>query len=454
MRSAWKYTDLKPRVYYARGPDQYYASRYIQEIFNILIDSLPITNRYLRFYHAGIRIEADDTLFIYDYSSFTSRLDEVKCFLRELAVFCRGRSVILLDTHHGLQIKDLEEMITEYVDECNDFPLFDIQRWPEESVQDDTLRMHTTGMLGVPGNITSCTLLHGIHLAIILESLLKGKCVGDDAVGAKLVKSLDALEREVCGLGEVSMSKGATWDHDEGTMVDRSWNYVKRPIDRIEGRVAVGELLTFPTIPGFFNLSDGGIHTHIPMTAEALGRKQANALWSLCRSVDRLGRDLTEEEEDLIDRFVYVFGKMAVHTLEPPYSRPAFVYPRRFEQGLWKKSLTIDLWDRPVLLPKGDIGDFENPEIYWEIEDEVRSNKYVKLASHLGWAMVKDLYETVIPRLCPERFDAWLNGDLRPHYLLFVKRSCPRYLLDLMNDRSNFSVPQLAVLYDVEIEDH
>jgi len=361
MRSAWKYTDLKPRVYYARGPDQYYASRYIQEIFNILIDSLPITERFLRFYHSGIRLEHDETLFIYDYSSFTSRLDEVKCFIRRLAGFCSGTSVMLIDTYHGVVKKDLGELLSEYVEACNDFPNFDINRWPEESVQDDHIRTHTTGMLGVPGNITSCTLLHGIHLAIILESLIKGKCVGDDAIGGKKIQSVRNLGEQINGIGEASMPKGATWEKDDDGEKDLTWNYVKRPINRVEGRIAVGELLTFPTIPGFFNLADG-IHTHIHLEDDVLGKRQANMLWSLCRSVDRLGRTLTEEEEELINEFVYVFGREAGTTLHPSYRTHEYVYPRGFEQGLWKKSMLIDLWNKPVMIPRGDSGDYDEPE--------------------------------------------------------------------------------------------
>jgi hypothetical protein len=454
MRLAWKWNDLKPRVYYARGPSQYYASRYIQAIFNDLIDCLPITNRFFRFFHAGIRLDHDDNLFIYDYSSFTSSLEEVKCFIRALADHCSGTNISILDTYHGVRIVDLGEILRTYLEECNTFPEFDINRWPEECVEGDTLRRNSTGMLGVPGNITSCTLLHGIHLAMILESLLKGKCVGDDAIAASK-SSEDKFEQDINGLGEVSMVKGASWmAEDEYVDEDLSWNYVKRSITRMDGRIVVGDLLTFPTIGGFFNLNDG-IHTHVAVEPYELAKKQATMLWRLCRSVDELGRALEADEEELIDRFVYVMSKesSAVRDRESHRNIP-IIMPRGYQVGIWKRSMLIDVWNIPVLLPKGDFGDYSEPDVIMESEVEMRSSGLVKILADMGWASVESLYEWRLPCLDQEHFDRWLNRELHGHVRVFVYRSCPRFMLDLLNGQSKLSCPQHLDLYDqVDEED-
>lgn len=453
MRLAWKWNDLKPRVYYARGPSQYYASRYVQEIFNELIDSLPITNRFFRFFHAGIRLDPDDNLFIYDYTSFTSSLEEVKTFIRALAIHCSGTSISILDTYHGIKTVDLGELLMEYLDECNNFPEFDINKWPEECVDEDTMRRNSTGMLGVPGNITSCTLLHGIYLAMILESLLKGKCVGDDAIAATRA-SEGHFEKDIRGLGEVSMAKGAAWlSSDRFAEEDLTWNYVKRSLTRIDDRIVVGDLLNFPTIGAFFNLNDG-IHTHIPMDSFALAKRQATMLWRLCRSVDELGRELDEDEEEMIDRFVYVMAKesLPVRNLQSHRHIP-LMCPRGFEKGTWKRSMLIDVWNTPVYLPKGDFGDFEPPEILKELEVETRSSKVLKIMRDMGWAEVESLYEYRIPSLDPSYFDRWLNRELRGHVRVFVRRSCPRFMLDLLNNRRTVTCPQRLDLYDDIEED-
>lgn len=49
MRTSWKYSQLKPRVYFAQGGDTFHTSKYVQTFFNKLVDSLDIVhtkNRY------------------------------------------------------------------------------------------------------------------------------------------------------------------------------------------------------------------------------------------------------------------------------------------------------------------------------------------------------------------------------------------------------------------------
>jgi hypothetical protein len=114
MRWAWKYNNLKPRVYYARGPNQYYSSRIIQSIFNILVDSLEITHRFQRFHPETIRILRQDTTFIYDYASFTSTLYEIRRFTESLANFFRGCIVSVLDTFEGVVDADLGDILSVF----------------------------------------------------------------------------------------------------------------------------------------------------------------------------------------------------------------------------------------------------------------------------------------------------------------------------------------------------
>jgi hypothetical protein len=453
LRLAWKWNDLKPRVYYARGPSQYYASRYIQEIFNQLIDSLPITNRFMRFFHSGIRLDQDDNLYIYDYSSFTSSLEEVKCFLRELAATCSGQMVQVLDTYHGILVVDLGKVIEDFLEECNDFPAFDINRFPEEIVNDDPIRRNSTGMLGVPGNITSSTLVHGIHLAIILESLIKGKCVGDDAIAAT-PKDEKTFEEDIQGLGGVSMTKGASWlSCDKYLMEDFTWNYVKRPLDRMDDRIVVGDMLTFPTIGAFFNIKDG-IHTHIPLDTLTLSMRQATMLWRLCQSIDELGRELDADEEEIVDQFVYTMYRWSRNTLaHGSYKHHPIVVPRGYQRKIWKRSMLIDVWNDSVLIPKGDFGDFVQPEIFREIEIETRSSKLIKVCKDMGWAEVLPLYEHRIPSLDFDFFERWLNRELRQHVKLFLKPSCPEYMVGLLNNQSRMTCTQQVVLYGVDDED-
>jgi hypothetical protein len=100
-------------------------------------------------------------------------------------------------------------------------------------------------MLGVPGNISSCTLLHGIHLAILLCSVLC-RAVGDDAIGVTRTDEVDTLiDDYLTNIGKVSIPKTTRWDLVdeegwEGRGEDTMWHYTKRPIGRYQSRVLQG----------------------------------------------------------------------------------------------------------------------------------------------------------------------------------------------------------------------
>jgi hypothetical protein len=64
MRSAWTYNLLKPRVYYAQGATNFHASKYIQQIFNALVDSFSMTHTFSRFAHTSLPFTPDKTMFI------------------------------------------------------------------------------------------------------------------------------------------------------------------------------------------------------------------------------------------------------------------------------------------------------------------------------------------------------------------------------------------------------
>lgn len=268
MRWAFKYTDLRPRCYYARGPSDYYASRYIQQVFNILVDSLESTHRHHRYYTEGIRSTSEHTLFIYDYSSFTSTFHEANNFIAALSRYFKGLLITVFDTFEGYKTIDLGDYLSRYLAQCNTLAAFDIGK---ANVDRDYIGphivYHNTGMLGIPGNITSCTLAHGIHLAILLQSVFLSRCVGDDAIGATLRNFITEVFPQLQNIGEVSLPKCETWSIDDddidGENSEKVWNYIKRPLCRIGGRPVQSRHLSFPPLGLLLNLSDE-YHTTSP----------------------------------------------------------------------------------------------------------------------------------------------------------------------------------------------
>ncbi|DAD54837.1 TPA_asm: hypothetical protein [Armillaria mellea ambi-like virus 1] len=284
VRAAWKPNNLAPRIYYARGPDVHFASSIIQAIFNLFVDSLWSTHRKDRFNIYGMDILPDEfILFIYDYASFTSKLREIRHFTGELADWCTGIEVQVLDGYMGPIYMDVGKILREYNEVCNIDPDFDASELL--SVHEAVLS-HNTGMLGVPGNISSCTLLHGIHLAMVLGRIQRGKVVGDDAIGEfdPTLVSKEELLDALRNIGEISEAKMEFWEFEDELDDGAVWNYVKRPLARFEGRPLLGQLVTWP---GFNVLLDIINPFHVPLRYDAGG-----CFRTACKQLLRFRRDL------------------------------------------------------------------------------------------------------------------------------------------------------------------
>lgn len=259
MRTAWKYNDLKPRCYYAQGPSVYHDAKYIQPIFNVICDSLPPCHRLQRYEPPrNTMMTSAIRMGIYDYESFTSRLTQIRQFVAELAKFYEGTDVILVDSFEGPITVDLGQLLLDFNATSNTYPEFDVSR--VLCTGDTALLYHAAGMLGVPGNITSSTILHSLHVAVLIRSLYNCKCIGDDAlvlleVDDDAAHAWLAFLDGVQNLGRVVSEKAEFWDHDASETLD-GWQYAKRPIARFTSIVITGVLLILPGLEVILGLSD------------------------------------------------------------------------------------------------------------------------------------------------------------------------------------------------------
>lgn len=247
LREAWRYNDLKPRAYFARGGSIHWVSRHIQSIVNIIIDEFPEVNRKDRFSAFEERFLDDSTsVLIYDYSSFTSNLEEMNRFIPELAEFFRGTVVKLYDIRDGLEEWDLGDYLEEYLLEANLIGRFLVSASISPELSSVEFR-NTCGMLGVPGNIFLATLLHGLHLRII-AGVGRSKCVGDDAK-AKVPAWHDPVSTSnvLSNLGAVHPDK-TNWFVPHGNESLERYQYIKRPFYRSDvGTMISGHLIAFPS---------------------------------------------------------------------------------------------------------------------------------------------------------------------------------------------------------------
>lgn len=251
LRQAWKYNDITPRTYFAQGGSAYHASKYIRDVINTLTNSFPEVNFQSRFSMHELPMDDADIAFVYDYSSFTSRLCELKHFIEELATFCDSTMVFLVDSHRGIVETSLGSLLREYNQTCNIKGQYTVQRYLEHETT--PLQHETAGFLGVYGNIASSTTLHGLHACQLEGDLSKCRCVGDDVFGIahhSREYSKDDITRSIESLGVIQRSKIRWWTHmtpeEEDEENDRAYPYLKRPLDRFGNRMILEQALFLP----------------------------------------------------------------------------------------------------------------------------------------------------------------------------------------------------------------
>jgi len=434
VRTAWRYNDLKPRVYYARGPDQYYVSRPIQLVFNIILENLPNVSKFGRHNPITMPHSLDDVVFIYDYSAFTSTLHEIRRFTSKLADFFSDTFISIVDSHLGIQSVNLGELLHEYNQLCNieaDFDASDLL-----DMEEFILR-HNCGMLGIPGNISSCTLLHGIHLAVIIGSLHRNKVVGDDAIGRFVVGELE--EEELCSalgnLGVVARTKMEFWrPGDLMTDTDQAWHYVKRPMTVIEGRICVGRLVTWPDISNIFHFTDA-YHTIRDLDLRRRVEKYCSQLL----------RFITEcEESDPSDMDIAIIEKCVRHF----HRAMGFTANGRFVSeelpGLemhcptshWTGKVVEHMMERlsgiVVRLPRH----YDPNAISGTLEVRkgtpfaYKGDGMLSLGRKLGYVSSELVKDEFLGGEFPERIQRWLSRDVDPVYEYTLSWDTPKWMYD------------------------
>jgi hypothetical protein len=307
MRSAWLYHDLKPRVYFARGGSTFEASKYVQAIFNTILDCIPECHRINRFEEPEYStLGPSDCSVIYDYASFTSTLEEIKNFIEALSFFFEGTKVTIIDPKEGPMQADVGEILAHYNEICNNYPEFDVSGLPEFIGR----FKHTCGMLGLPGNIFSCTLLHAIHIRFIAGPK-RSRTVGDDGKIYKRIvdKSIEipALHNQLESIGELQQEKMFVFEYidlDTEDIRRYTYQFIKRPYYRIESNMHTGRLLILPNPNDLLGIVD---NMHTKSSSANIVDKLLVYNRQLYRFLARIPMeclDLDEEERRLLQRFV------------------------------------------------------------------------------------------------------------------------------------------------------
>jgi hypothetical protein len=412
MRAAWKYNDLKPRVYYAQGGQDYFASRYMKLIavrLMELVESSSAVRRRSPFHY--LDVEDADALVYWDYSSFTTSLSELKYFLYYLAEAVKEKErgpIRLFDYNAGLIEINLSELLHSYNETVNIGAPFSIHRMLDrfnlsEALSPDYTQQNN-GMLGVAGNIGFSTALHGFASSQVVDRF-NSICVGDDAIA--LVKNGEGVE-DLIGhmelLGSIAGDKHSILRPLRGdeTQVGK---FLKRALIRYSNSTSLDYLFDFAPLPYVDGNPVEGRTVPMPSFHERLYKFSTitgDLLWSIYSHDD----NLTSVEMQLLSRFLWCAykilglpsrGFLPGHLLQDNVTARYFCPSIRFDcydPGLldWLEYLfdehPTQFYTVPVLAEK-------HSPVWYETDSCQPQHRFWTAMEDLGYVRLEELEERV-----------------------------------------------------------
>lgn len=262
MRWAWKYNDLKPRAYYCIGGSNYWPARFMKRIAVEFMESISTSKVLRRRFpsDASKCLSDNDSIVIWDLSSFTTSLAELNEFLYWSARYLENtgefQELACFDSHRGVTFHRLSDLIDNYNTEVNAYSGYSLHRllddlqitdsnFPTEGIQ------MNSGMLGVPGNIGFSTAFHAIHTSAVLTDADAGAAIGDDVLGIVPIEMVDDSIKHIQLIGSIPTSKFGIFGPNA---VDEGWKFVKRPLRRTDDGFTIGEQVNIPILAYVFQI--------------------------------------------------------------------------------------------------------------------------------------------------------------------------------------------------------
>jgi hypothetical protein len=274
MRMAWKFNELKPRYYYCTGATQYWSSRFSKHLAVELMETVPSTRLDRRQHPEDIdkALSEDDWLAIWDMTSFTTSLSELKHFLWYIAknlednIRCRQRPLKCLDYADGILEIPAYTLLLEYNETVNVRAPFSIWRVLDklygESERWEKFEQKNSGMLGVHANIGFSTAFHGFHLEAAIKPKT-GCSVGDDALGGSREDPRVRMIPHMQLIGDIQETKADILPPLNIMETHQITKFVKRRMVRSCFGIDLWTSFAFPSLADVFEIRDE-YHTNTP----------------------------------------------------------------------------------------------------------------------------------------------------------------------------------------------
>jgi hypothetical protein len=412
MRAAWKYNDLKPRVYYAQGGHDYFASRYLKLIAQRIMESVEATSvQRRRTPFDYLDVEDQDYLVYWDYSSFTTSLSELKYFvyyLAEAVKECERGPIRLFDYHLGIVEVMLSDILHGYNEAVNMNSPFSIHRMIDRFgfLQEITeFTQQNSGMLGVAGNIGLSTALHGYAASQVVD---RGNvvCVGDDAVAVVKgqIATVDGLIDHMQKLGSLHGDKHSILPpiRGEETQVGK---FLKRALTRYSGFAGLDVLFDFAPLPYIDGKKVPGRTVPMPTYHERLYKfcsVTGELLWSLKGTPTLSRSDFWLIEEFLRRAFSilkisprgFLPGHMLCDSVVAHFCCPSIEFDKYSPQDTDWLEYLFD-YSPQVMFTLPILAEKQNPMWFEDKYSSQTQHRFWSAMEDLGYVTLEDQWERV-----------------------------------------------------------
>nr|WOK58268.1 MAG: hypothetical protein [Armillaria mellea ambi-like virus 4] len=231
MRQKWYHHGAKPRTYFAMGGEAYENCRFLQDFFTELVDIFLPTNHQTRLQPDRLflssQYDKEDPHFrIYDLSNFTSNMAEQSGCVEGLTEFMMDVEVEVVDERFGVVATDMGQLLSDYHEFCVERPTVSTERYPgspSDGRQYDGIPHMVASLLGIFGNLMSCTFAHYLIVSPVVQDEDEVNIAGDDGILPEDAANPEPVRRVIDIVGTCAMEK--TFRSDEEAAIA-----LKRPI--------------------------------------------------------------------------------------------------------------------------------------------------------------------------------------------------------------------------------
>nr|WKR37718.1 hypothetical protein [Leptosphaeria biglobosa ambi-like virus 1] len=252
MKQRWYPHGLLPRTYFSWGGCDIAVAGYLRNFFNDLGDLFPPTHRKSRVDPSWLNDPSPKHggFLFYDLTSFTSWFHEQVPFLRSVESYFSGVDVYLLGEDLTLSVHDIGSLVGGYIDWCNNFAEFVVSKGiGKGGFEGETYRHMCAGFLGIPGNLITCTIPHGLALATRIDDLHQLQVPGDD-VGIAYVDDQHKRDTMLCASTLGSLQFDKVFSTPELCI------YLKRLVIEVGSRIQLADMLIYPLLPYLIDPND------------------------------------------------------------------------------------------------------------------------------------------------------------------------------------------------------